>query len=92
MRLRKRSATDILHKVTPTTSVARGEMQVSLTAITEALNAVFERYGDKIIFAYLFGSTVKGEIAPLSDVDVAVYLSDNLIVQAWRSGNLSYAG
>lgn len=50
MRLRKRSATDILHKVTPTTSVARGEMQVSLTAITEALNAVFERYGDKIIF------------------------------------------
>lgn len=30
----------------------------------------------KIIFAYLFGSLAKGKPSPLSDVDIAVYLSE----------------
>ena len=32
----------------------------------------------KTIFAYLFGSLAKGTPSPLSDVDFAVYLADNL--------------
>jgi predicted nucleotidyltransferase len=30
----------------------------------------------KVIFAYLFGSLAKGKPTPLSDVDIAVYLSE----------------
>jgi hypothetical protein len=30
---------------------------------------------EDVLFAYLFGSLVKRKIAPLSDVDIAVYLS-----------------
>lgn len=32
----------------------------------------------KVIFAYLFGSQVGGEIGALSDVDIAVYLDEKL--------------
>ena len=32
----------------------------------------------KTVFAYLFGSLSKGAPSPLSDVDIAVYLADNL--------------
>jgi len=46
--------------------------------IKNVLRPVFEHYGKKIIFVYLFGSVAREDIAPLSDVDVAVYLSDNL--------------
>jgi predicted nucleotidyltransferase len=31
----------------------------------------------KVVFAYLFGGLARGGIRPLSDVDVAVYLSDD---------------
>lgn len=37
---------------------------------------VFEKYPDRIVFAYLFGSAAKEEVTPLSDVDVAVFLSE----------------
>jgi uncharacterized protein len=30
---------------------------------------------DNVIFAYLFGGLAKGKVMPLSDVDIAVYLS-----------------
>ena len=33
------------------------------------------RYREDVQFAYLFGSYAKGKITPLSDVDIAVYLS-----------------
>ena len=33
------------------------------------------RYRKDVQFAYLFGSYAKGKITPLSDVDIAVYLS-----------------
>ncbi|MBT8364449.1 MAG: nucleotidyltransferase domain-containing protein [Deltaproteobacteria bacterium] len=32
----------------------------------------------KVLFAYLFGGLVKGKPQPLSDVDIAVYLAENL--------------
>ena len=47
--------------------------------IKNVLCPVFEHYGKKIIFVYLFGSVAREDVAPLSDVDVAVYLSDNLM-------------
>jgi hypothetical protein len=31
----------------------------------------------KVVFAYLFGGLARGEPRPLSDVDIAVYLSDS---------------
>ena len=36
------------------------------------------RRNPDIIFAYLFGSYGKGRIHPLSDVDIAVYLKENI--------------
>lgn len=47
----------------------------SIEDIIKTLSTVFERSGS-IRFAYLFGSVAKGEVAPLSDIDVAVYLSN----------------
>jgi hypothetical protein len=45
-------------------------MQEILQKISQALNAEPD-----VAFAYLFGSVAKGRSGPLSDVDVAVYLS-----------------
>lgn len=42
--------------------------------IKKTLSSVLERVGS-IRFAYLFGSVAKGEVTPLSDIDVAVYLT-----------------
>jgi predicted nucleotidyltransferase len=47
-----------------------------LNNINETILPVFERYANKIVCAYLFGSVVKGEVYPLSDVDIAVYLKE----------------
>lgn len=44
-------------------------------AIEDALAPVFARMGDRILAAYLFGSTVSGRVGPLSDVDIAVLLA-----------------
>jgi predicted nucleotidyltransferase len=32
----------------------------------------------EVVFAYLFGSAARGELRPLSDVDVAVFLADGI--------------
>ena len=48
---------------------------MAIEDIKKNLSPVFERSGN-IRFAYLFGSTAKGEVATLSDIDVAVYLSN----------------
>ena len=47
----------------------------SIEDIKRTLSSVFEKSGS-VRFAYLFGSVAKGDVAPLSDIDVAVYLSD----------------
>jgi len=49
--------------------------KMAIEDIKKTLSPVFERSGS-IRFAYLFGSVAKGEVAPLSDMDIAVYLSD----------------
>jgi predicted nucleotidyltransferase len=43
--------------------------------IKNILFPVFEKYGDKVEFAYIFGSAAGKEVYPLSDIDIAVYLS-----------------
>ncbi len=45
-----------------------------IDSMRSALSPVFEKYREKLIFAYLFGSLATGEADPLSDVDIAVYL------------------
>lgn len=47
---------------------------MSIEDIKKRLSHVFKKDG-RVLFAYLFGSIAKGEVAPLSDIDVAVYLS-----------------
>lgn len=48
---------------------------MSIEDIKKTLYPVFERSGC-IRFAYLFGSVAKGEVAPLSDIDIAFFISD----------------
>jgi len=42
-----------------------------------ALSETLEKY-PAVQFAYLFGSQATGEVTPMSDVDIAVYLNDDL--------------
>ncbi len=43
--------------------------------VMEVLRGVLDRHRDTVIFAYLFGSLAEGSGGPLSDVDVAVFLT-----------------
>jgi uncharacterized protein len=45
------------------------------SGIVEAIERVIARHPN-VILAYLFGSQVRGEIGPLSDIDVALLLND----------------
>ncbi len=42
--------------------------------IIKSLEPVFEQYEKRLLFAYLFGSTVRGN-GPSSDIDIAVYFT-----------------
>lgn len=44
-------------------------------SIKEKLLPLFRKYNGNVLFAYLFGSAAQGNISPLSDVDLAVFLS-----------------
>lgn len=50
---------------------------MSLKDIKKTLLPVFEKYGDRVVFSYLFGSAAREKPSPLSDIDIAVYLSKN---------------
>lgn len=47
-----------------------------LELIPDAANYLERR--DDVVFAYLFGGLAKGEPKPLSDIDIAVYLSEDV--------------
>lgn len=47
---------------------------MSIKELKKYLYPVFERYRDKVIFAYLFGSTARETSYPAKDIDIAVYL------------------
>lgn len=42
----------------------------------EQMGKVFEK--EKVVFAYLFGSQISGNIGKLSDIDIAVYFDKSL--------------
>ncbi len=44
--------------------------------IKQLLLPVFERYRANVVFAYLFGSVARGDVSPLSDIDIAIYLAE----------------
>jgi predicted nucleotidyltransferase len=50
-------------------------MNITSAEIKESLRPVFEKYADKVMFAYLFGSLAKDETTPLSDVDIAFFIN-----------------
>lgn len=50
-------------------------MQIVIdTSLKARLAAIFE--DRKVIFAYLFGSQARGDVGPLSDIDIAVYFDE----------------
>lgn len=49
-----------------------------VAALAESLRAALDRTGAAVQCAWLFGSTARGEAGPLSDVDVAVLLDENV--------------
>ena len=49
-------------------------MTPEIQMIQKQLAALFEKYKGKILFAYCFGSLVKGNSSPLSDIDLAFYV------------------
>lgn len=59
-------------------------------AIKEQLKDVFKK--QKVVFAYLFGSQAKGEIGPLSDIDIAVYLDEKIGRQEYFDIKLKLIG
>ena len=48
---------------------------MSVDSIKNAIFPAFERDG-RVLFAYLFGSVAKGDVSFLSDIDIAIYLSE----------------
>ncbi|MBF0328725.1 MAG: nucleotidyltransferase domain-containing protein [Nitrospirae bacterium] len=45
--------------------------------IKNALQPVFQKYSEKVILAYLFGSVAQHSSSLLSDLDIAVFLSSD---------------
>ncbi|ODS30545.1 MAG: Nucleotidyltransferase domain protein [Candidatus Scalindua rubra] len=44
-------------------------------SIKEKLLQLFSKYNGNVLFVYLFGTAAQGNMSPLSDVDLAVFLS-----------------
>lgn len=55
--------------------IRRHPLPAETGARLQTLGEALERY-PHIVFAYLFGGAATGDLKPLSDVDVAVYLDD----------------
>ena len=49
---------------------------MEISEIRKDLLPVFEKYKDCLVFAYLFGSVARNQISPMSDIDIAVFLSN----------------
>lgn len=54
--------------------------------VTEVLREILNRHRDTVLFAYLFGSLAEGRGGPLSDVDVAVFLTRQAASDPWEAG------
>jgi hypothetical protein len=51
--------------------------------VMEVLRRVLDRHRDTVLFAYLFGSLAEGRGGPLSDVDVAAFLTREAASDCW---------
>lgn len=49
---------------------------MSLKNIKKTLLPVFESYEAQVVFSYLFGSAAREDMSHLSDIDIAVYFSE----------------
>jgi predicted nucleotidyltransferase len=52
--------------------------------IKNLLQPILEKYRDKIISAYLFGTGASGEMHPLSDIDIALLFSEKTLLRVWK--------
>lgn len=59
--------------------------------IIEKLRPVFES-NKKIELAYLFGSTAKDKLTPISDIDVAILINKNVDKKSWRQLRIQLIG
>jgi predicted nucleotidyltransferase len=57
---------------------------------TEQLQQLFSTYG--VVLAYLFGSQAEGKAGPLSDVDIAVLLGQQVDHEQWFQVQLDLMG
>jgi predicted nucleotidyltransferase len=60
------------------------------TRLKTQLAAIFESQG--VALAYLFGSQAKGEVGPLSDIDVAVYFDESVPREEYFDWRLEVSG
>jgi predicted nucleotidyltransferase len=51
---------------------------ISSNQIINPIKTILQKHKE-VLFAYLFGSYANGDNGPLSDVDIAVYLKNNLL-------------
>ena len=65
----KKELTNHDNDARPVNEVGRGDAMKAL------LLPLFETYADRLQFAYLFGSAAQEEASPISDIDIAVFLS-----------------
>ena len=49
-----------------------------ITKLADLFNSI-----DEVEFAFLFGSTAKGRLTPITDMDVAVYLNDKVDLNSY---------
>jgi len=59
-----------------------------IEVLKDKLAPLFQKSG--VILAYVFGSTVKGEIGPLSDIDIAVLFPEEEKMPMTKSCELNY--
>ncbi len=60
-------------------------MEVTANEVRDKLSPIFEKYKGRVVFAYLFGSAAQGSVYPLSDVDIAVFLSEGTRVSYYNA-------
>lgn len=75
-------------------------MQVDLTMISSRVNkarqvlkdtapAILKNY--PVLFSYLYGSFAKGDVHPFSDIDIGIYLEENILARKALDIELSLA-
>jgi len=56
--------------------IKHSKLPENIEHLLPVAQAYLKSRGD-VLFAYIFGSLAKGEVSPLSDVDISVYLTED---------------